>query len=473
MYFQIDNGSKVRVIKVNSAAAYAELEAAAKDGHKVSPCDQPKGGAALATGSGTTDRAHNVTRAGAVSETAVARIEQTDQWLKNAGFEPAETVYALGSTVVPLGLDNYNASRAAWEVSAPIEAACRDVAAVIKAETRVDRVVAAKDIRMGVQDGSLMLINSAKPGPGLRVERHGLFSLAARMPGLLPHKGFVATMHAAEIAELWNSRVGRMAGDEHVKVRARKLRADGAWSTYAAVSPKYGAHNGDLVLQNLAQALEGSGLRGSVIYDQSSTAVVVDGQYHAPKSIQDLAAGDTFKVGIRAKTADNGTAGLSVAATMLRNLCLNLIILDDQDRKLFRRVHRGNMHGVSYKVRRAAKQAAELWAPFAEQWGILAKTDAGKIFKGETLAAHIANLVDRDGKLRDAASGITRDALVEALLQNAAHETDTSGPGSLADIVNAVTRMHSLEKVPAAVTSQLESYAGTMVSRLATQAQRA
>ena len=60
------------------------------------------------------------------------------------------------------------------------------------------------------------------------------------------------------------------------------------------------------------------------------------------------------------------------------------------------------------------------------------------------------------------AAGIKRDALVQMLLQSHSHE-----PGeSLADVVNAVTRMHR-ERVPARLVANVEAVAGVIARDLA------
>jgi hypothetical protein len=221
------------------------------------------------------------------------------------------------------------------------------------------------------------------------------------------------------------------------------------WTVYAVTSTKYGVFNANDVCRRVAANIDNR-MRGEVTYDPETTRLSFEAFHHADKVV-DLASADVFKAGLKGSSADDGTGSISLWAAFFRNLCLNLIIIDKGKMPLLRIVHRGSMTSVPYKIRQANAQVNRMWAPFAERWGAARQTETTK-----TLAEEIKSLV-ATSDLRDK-SGIQRDALVEALLQNVQLEGKAVDEvGSLADVVNAVTRLHS--RVTATARPKVENFA--------------
>ena len=191
--------------------------------------------------------------------------------------------------------------------------------------------------------------------------------------------------------------------------------------------------------------------------------------------VVDLAAGDTFKVGVQFKSKDDGGGAIIGFLTFLRNLCLNLLILDAGKQAVFRQVHRGTVANVEQQVRTAMSGAIHQWAPFAERWGYARQ---GLDANGEPVdlsalqALHsepeavIQQWVSIDKALRTAAPNVRRDSLVELLLNgwnSTVEEGTVNAQPTAADLINSVTRIHE-QYVPVRVQAGLESYAGSMLT---------
>ena len=113
----------------------------------------------------------------------------------------------------------------------------------------------------------------------------------------------------------------------------------------------------------------------------------------------------------------------------------------------------------------AGAEAREIFADFAEEWGVLRSTKAADVFDGASIPDVFAQLAD----MKQLDVGIKRDAMVELLLKGWANE-----PGdTLADVVNAVTSVHGNAAIDQYQREQFERSAGMLVpvlSRMAASA---
>jgi len=94
------------------------------------------------------------TPAGVVSDIAVERVRRHEQALLDRGIALPPPIYAPGTKVVQLGLDNFRTSRKAWEDLPETVAGLRGVYEAVQAEERVDFTVRVRDLRM-LDDGTL------------------------------------------------------------------------------------------------------------------------------------------------------------------------------------------------------------------------------------------------------------------------------------------------------------------------------
>ena len=195
----------------------------------------------------------------------------------------------------------------------------------------------------------------------------------------------------------------------------------------------------------------------------------VDAIWHAD-SIVNLAAGDVFKAGLRFRSSDSGGGSIKADLLVWRNLCKNLIIIDKASVEVLRRTHRGSMDGIAVDLTAATAKAEEFIKGFADDWGFLRKAPVSKVEiygeKYDTVPLALKALVDQ-GRI----DGLTAtNAAVEALLSGYASEP---GNGSLADIINAVTRAAHTAKFDFEKQEKIEKAAGELVPILVKAAHRA
>ena len=399
-----------------------------------------------------------------VNELDAASAKADADALSQLGLKPGSTIYAPGHVLNRWGLDAWQSERQAAEDAPSLREQAEAIAEQVRDEHRTDRETPVSDLRFDVVDGELRLYRASRgpQGGGLRIERNGLAALIAKSGRILPNWGYTHTLTANELAELWNSRVGRAAdlnADNEVMIRARN--GVGPWSVYAVVSPKYGAYDIDKVCDQLAT--HAGDFRGLMAYDYDRVRLHIEAVDVRP---QTPVVGEVWKVGFTGSTADDGTGAFNLGGSFWRAVCRNLTSAQLDTAKL-RRIHRGNVTTLDAQISAVIQLSQEAFAPFRDKWELLSETPATTVLGGASLREAIANLVDGDAALRIAAAGIKRDALVEGLLANVvAGAEDTDDVLSLAAVVNAVTRYHT-QRVPVTVTRSLEDHAGILVNRFA------
>ncbi len=387
-----------------------------------------------------------------VSTIAVARIQRHEHMLADRGIAIPPPVYAAGSKVVQLGLDNFRTSRTEWELLPTTIEGLRGVYEAVEAEEREDHIIRVRDLHM-LDDGSL------KCGAGeLLLEMNGLRALVSRNAEVFPRAGEYLSVIDPELrATNFNRQIALVNTEKKLKLRVRR-GAGGLRQIFAVTSPRYASFDADQIAVVLSSALMDSGMRGEVIYDPASTNLRVDGLYHADKVV-DLAAGDVFKVGVQFRSNDAAGGAIRGRAIAWRNLCLNLIIIGTGEVDLLRRRHIGAVSNVLTDVTLAASQAGAIFEDFAIEWGALRSTSAKAAFGVSTTPDAIVELA----QMKELDVGIKRDVLVELLMQGWHQE-----PGdTLADLVNAVTSTHLLDEVDLWRRERFEEAAGRLVPVLA------
>ena len=374
--------------------------------------------------------------------------------LKAMGLTPGRTYFAPGTPLVQWGVDRWKAQGRELYGQPLLKDQADAIADAVAAERRGDVEVKAADLRMEVDGGGITV---TRGGGGLRLERHGLERLCAGFPGMLPRRAYLKTMEAEEIADLWNSRAARgMLDDAPNRVLRYRDAVDGnGRSLYAVVSDAYGRCDVDATARILAETLPGSA-RGTLVYDPERVGLTweVAAMGDVPPVV-----GEVWKVGLKGSTRDDASGSVKGGGMFWRALCCNLTT-EELAAELMSQRHRGDDAAM---VEKSRTRLAAQWAAvgpaverFSDRWGRLKSTKATDVIGGEDVRDAIALLVKGDTDLVKAA-GVERDALVQMLLQGHAHE-----PGeTLADVVNAVTRLHEA-KLPAANLAAVEEHAGML-----------
>jgi len=357
------------------------------------------------------------TPAGEVSALAVARIEEQETWLNEAGFSLPPPIYAPGTRVIDLGDENFRIERQRVDALPEFPSAARRVINSIGRECREDIEVRLSELEM-TDDGTLRVGSDEL---GLETSA---FSQFASLAGFGSGVSYLSNCCPADLRAENVNRQLQQARDREITLRTRLVDGEHR-STYAVVSPSYAAVDSDRVLEVVCDSLRDS--RAELVYDGMgirSTSLFM------PNQIVDLAAGDVFKCGVRIQTDDTGRGRVKVSGVAWRNRCLNLLIIAEGEAETVSVVHRGDPQRIIDIVASGVERARATVSNFLEAWG---HARTVRVDPEETIRSWVEQKKLKVPGVRSAAQ---RDALVEKLLESWQYE-----PGeTLADAVNAVTR---------------------------------
>ena len=412
------------------------------------------------------------------SDVAVARITGDERLILDTfGLALPPPVVELGGVVNETGRDNLRKSHAEWKDEPRTVDTLAAISRAVRAEDRRDVPVLRSDLRMD-DEGRLA---------GMYTEDGGLRSATGLFADTLPGAARVlAVMPAPLRAVVWNEQHARSArlteaGEPtRAVLRTRRVGTGEDRSLFAVVSDGYTAVDADVVADVTRAALDrvpgGREARGAAVYNPDSTTLRVDALWHADH-VHNFGAGDVFKGGIVVKSHDGGGGAIRVEAAFWRNLCYNLIVIGQGRANVARVIHTGDRDSMIRRLAEGIQHVGRGMQPFLQRWGHLRNRDVSSVMAkpSQDSALNLRAVfraiagapVDKDLPMVDpralpegvAIDGIRRDTLVEALLS--AHRVE--GGTSLADVVNAVTRLHSDTRVPVPVVRLAEEAAGSLV----------
>jgi hypothetical protein len=376
---------------------------------------------------------------GAVSGLAFARIRRDEAWLADAGFALRPPVYAPGTRVLPVGDANFRTERQRVEGLPPFPGAAAAVEGTIRLENRADVSASVRDVAMN-DYGNLVV------GETEYALEHGAFlQLALHLQIGMGARYLVERCDRELRAENVNHQL-RKFPDKALVFRTRAGPEDEPRRIYATVTRGYTPVDTDAVLKTVLPCLTDA--RAELVYDGSGMTATA---LFMPDHVVDLAAGDIFKAGVRIRTDDTGRGRVRIAAVVWRNLCLNLLIIDEGEVETVSEVHRGDPARILAAVALGVEAARAKIATFLDAWG---HARTVKVHPTETIRQWVATkkLTPRTDK--------ERDHLVDVILGAWEHE-----PGNtLADAVNAVSRAaHETPSFPMDFREQLERQAARLV----------
>ena len=397
-----------------------------------------------------------------------AIAEADEKMLRDMGLTPGRTWYAPGTPLNSWGLDKWKVERRALDDAPRVADACRAIEQAVKDERRRDYTVEEPNrLRLELDSGALMLTHPDMTEP-VRLERQGLRGLLARYGrktahdwhAILPPMSYLESMHREEIVEHFNQRAPRiLANRPGLLLRTREAVDGYGRSLFGVVSPTYGVCDVDQVARMLREELPAE-VAATMVYNPDETTMTFEAV-----SMRDVppTVGEVWKVGLKGGTGDNGGTGSRYRGFggFWRTVCRNLTTEELAAVDRLHQRHRGE--GVADKIREQIRVGWDALRPafeqFSNRWEVLNQTAAVDLFGGADVAEAIAEMVAKTthGKALVKASEIERDALVQMLLH-----THSAEPGeTVADVVNAVTRLHE-SRVPARCIAAVESVAGSM-----------
>lgn len=390
------------------------------------------------------------------------------------GFAPAETLYERGTMVVDLGVENARASRVEHEAKPTVASYCADLINKVHAEERRDTVITASALRM-TTSGKL-----AHPSQGddrLLLEERAFGSLVTRLgfggaeylrkcsPKLraINVNNWMAEQEAKETdAEI------PMSARPTVNLRTRNTRAGRA--AFAVTSESYTAFDVDKIAEALALAAPPEA-RGTVAYDGYKAQFEV--MFHSNVQPENYVAGEFFKSGIIARTDDTGGGSIVISAAVWQNLCLNLIIIDQNEQVTARIRHIGDVQKLAAKFRQGFEVAQGKLDYFLRAWGYAAQENVvemakksdpttvsmmdAEIFMGLLRGTVERELVPVRGNVEQAVK-----ALKYAWEQDDSSATKAT-PYSRAAVANAFTRYAHETNTDPFFASEIESAAGALI----------
>jgi hypothetical protein len=422
-----------------------------------------------------------------VSEVALARQDKSDAIMRRAGILVEDTAVTRGARVVSSGVQKFDTAYSEFERLPLAADALREVGAAIDAEKRTPVPFDVRNLRLDLRaDGTILMRRhgatgkNGEPKAGIPVNYRTIAAFCEYNPDVFaklkpalttdPEEGGLDIEDKIEffnrfvVDRLAKKTFRRGSESKLLWVRQQGDKAAGTdrWQTFTITGTRHTSKDldGAVFARMMADGLDDSGLRGEVEYNPATGSVKFNA-YDMPNHVVDLAAGDVFKAGISGSTNDMNGGSFEVWNSVLRNLCLNLIILQDGKGRLARFTHSASAAKVRRGLQSGLANGGQMVTEFQKLWGNLRSTKVEvHNDEGEQLSTHdVIRGLASEVKL----AGVKRDAIVEAMLSGYAEE-----PGDTwADVVNAVTRAHFMADLDA---FQLAQESGRLLPIIAKRA---
>ena len=302
----------------------------------------------------------------------LARVTEDRDAAAKSGFEIAKTHFELGTLVNETGVENLTKSRQQYDELPSVADGLSSLVGEIKSEERRDRVVPINSL-LYTNDGRLgaKAVNTANAAT---MTDAGYLQLASQLDIPATAAKFIrANQPLSAGAALINQRIGNIGPDEQVMVRARNRRDGTGRNVFAVLSPRYTPIDLCDIAEELLRVEAFRDAKIDINYDWATTQAVLDVTFHTDIDAGNAACGEYFKAGVRFKTADNGGCSLSASSYLVRNLCLNFIILDEAEIKLDRIIHKGSKQSRLDRLANAASAGSKSIEHFASKWTAASK----------------------------------------------------------------------------------------------------
>lgn len=340
----------------------------------------------------------------------------------------APPFYAAGTELLPIGKDQYRVLAREYADLPPAEEAAHAALTTIRAEQRENVVCNIGKVDWTTDGGVLTAVYEGK---GFAVETPFLRALCTKASDrMLGGGALLSELPADIVADVLNERLH--GANRRVQFRTRVY--DGVRRAFAVVGPEFpsGADADQWLAETLGH-VRGQGMRGSVVYDPSTTEVQARFMWGAPQEL-DAKVGDVFRAGWSGASRDNGTQSFRGGGYAERIRCINctvIVIGGDQD---FRKVHKGTAVRFLDAVAGSMRAAVDGFQPFADAWGIVRSVDvAGMEIDGTVYTGpdELMRALADSGYL-----GVKGDTMYQELTAAWAKE-----PGEdVASVLNAITR---------------------------------
>lgn len=311
-----------------------------------------------------------------------AHIIEDREALERAGFTVPEALFAEGTAVIRLGVENARISRLEWEAKPRAEDALRALAATVAAEGRRDidttadaLILDASDhLHIGQGDGGYR-IESGLDG-AKRTRTSSAWELIARQADMGNGHAFMADMSGTLRSATFNARRDELkaADPKPIGFKARTRNIGGKPTIYAAASPKYRALDPDTFADTIIQALP-PGARADIVYHQGEARGIADIIFHSDLDARNFSCGEVFKAGMRLGWDDCTRGALTADAIFERNLCLNLIVIGLGSLRMAKIIHSGDLASRLAGISKGITESADAIGHFIQKWTAAERTE--------------------------------------------------------------------------------------------------
>lgn len=285
--------------------------------------------------------------------------------IKN-GFSLQPPLYILGTPVISLGAENLNKSRKNWEEMNIAQDQCEKNIEIIQNENREDHLVTLKDYQMG-EDGYIFNNQTFIPS------QWALKQLVQRSRPSTNESEKEANEQAADYVSANNNPIhlrqkivnyylSTSKSNAYFRTRDCSLGRE----LYSVVSNRYNRTVDTIaILKEILEKLDERKTVAKAETKYDGTRFKISLVYHTDIQGSQAVAGEIFKAGVEITTYDNGQGSIKIVPFVIRNLCLNLIILDKATQEV-RLSHL--MKDLKNELSNKIAQALNSVQDFAEIW---------------------------------------------------------------------------------------------------------
>lgn len=408
----------------------------------------------------------------------IKRAETDQEIAERNGFTLKPTIYPFGTPVNTWGVNNYSASRKEYEMLPLVDDMVAELDSVIKAEDRWDDTLPLQELWM-MPDRAI--ISEAIDGVRYLPSEWAHKQLIERTRPYDENNDAVvkAASYASDLGspnrfskDITNYYLKTSADKKGRSIvsnfRTRKIDTEleesygGYRELFAVVTGKYNTDcDANQLAEMVRRKVEDSKIpaKADGLYDKKRFKMSV--LYHSDLEVTETpVAGELFKAGFTIESSDDGSRGISITPMVMRNLCLNFIILDKATQRVNLTHLRSELYeSVSDSIDIAMKKVSE----FGERWGAASKEKiVSKVYSDIDPEKIFTQLV-KQGHVK--LHGFSKDEMISRLISSWEHE-----PGYMkTDILNAITRAaHRFNWNSPWTSTDLEEAAGKLLySKLA------
>jgi len=370
-----------------------------------------------------------------VDQAGAERAARDEATAREFGLALPPAFFALGTTLVQVGVDKARAERQAFERLPFADAAMRDLQAQVGAEKRKDLTIGLAALRLNA-NGKLCgkhEVGGVERPFAIGVERDAMAKLSSILRaevdapgdlGIVTALGFKACPNIVrQGAALWNNyavEVGRReeTAKERKSVVLRTREVAGKPQAYAVVSESYGEVDVHRVAEAISRLPDIGLCRAEVFYDGRRAGIdIITQTTVAP---EDQTVGDMHRLVARVKTDDTGGGSLRLWTVAERIACRNRTLVDVKGSELIVR-HVGERSALIAKLKEGLKNAYKAVHAFARQWeGAVRPLDLAQVEAAERKERDaFAKMIERFRAEADAAEGRKlMDGIYRSLLRN-------------------------------------------------------